>query len=311
MSASYSPDISVVIPCFNALRWIGDTLQSVFSQQGPDLEVIVVDDGSTDGSADVVESLFPQVRVYRTENAGPSHARNVGTYAASGKFVQYVDADDMLAPNKLNEQLALLQHSGADIAYGDWQELGTNRTVSQQLGDDAVSALLTDFWCPPAGYLIRRGFLEGVGGWDERQWVVEDVRFMLQCALAGARFERAPGLAALYRVHTAGSLSTSNPEAFLQGCLRNAMMVEAHLTPRRRAAVLKAYSYVARASFGRDQTTFDVAYAALQRLQPGYVPSGPWPLAVTSRVVGYRSAEALAFTYRRVKRSVLAAAQRT
>jgi hypothetical protein len=68
---------------------------------------------------------------------------------------------------------------------------------------------------------------------------------------------------------------------------------------------------VARASFGRDDTTFDVAYSALQRLQPGYTPPGPWPLTITSRLVGYRSAEALAFTYRKVKQSVIAAAQRS
>jgi glycosyltransferase involved in cell wall biosynthesis len=310
--------VSVVIPCFNAARWIGETLESVMQQRLPDLEVIVVDDGSTDASADLVARDFSSARLVRVPNGGASRARNLGTALASGGFIQYLDADDLLAPGKLEAQLGALVSSGADVAYGDWQELrlasdGTyapGRRVMRSIDGDADIALLTDFWCPPAAYLFRRSIVEHAGGWDEQQSVVEDVRLALTCALQGARFVYCPGLAASYRVHTSNSLSTRDPTSFTRGCLRNARTVEecwkrnGGLDDARTAALLRSYGHVARASFGRDNSTFEAAYCALNRLDPSYVPTGPWQLALASRLFGYRSAEALAVRYRRAKRTM-------
>src|SRR4051794_38338760 len=115
-----SPDlISIVIPCYNAKPYIAATLESVFAQKGVLTEVVLVDDGSDDESAALVESLFPAVHLYRTPNQGPSAARNYGTERSRGEFVQYLDADDLLAPGKLEKQLSALRTSGADVAYGD------------------------------------------------------------------------------------------------------------------------------------------------------------------------------------------------
>jgi GT2 family glycosyltransferase len=317
--------ISVVIPCFNARRWISATLDSVFGQASPGLEVIVVDDGSTDGSGQLVADAFPGVRLVRTENGGASRARNVGTALARGQFIQYLDADDLLAPGKLELQLQALVETNADIAYGDWQELktgpdgmvieGGGRLVARRIDGEADIALLTDFWCPPGAYLFRRTIVDRAGGWDEQQSVVEDVRFVLACALHGARIAYCQGVAASYRVHTSDSLSTRDPVAFTRGCLRNASMVEdwwvraGGLTAARAAVLVRVYGQVARASFGRDAATFEAAYVALERLQPGYTPAHPWHLALASRVVGYKSAEALAVRYRHAKRSIRDAVQ--
>jgi len=306
--------VSIVIPCFNAKKWIGETLESVFQQELTELEVIVVDDGSTDSSADLVKRLFPMVHLVQVTNGGPSRARNIGTKLAGGEFIQYLDADDLLAAGKLETQLGVLLAETADIAYGDWQELrraadGTyvsGRVVARCIEGDADVALLTDFWCPPAAYLFRRAIVERVGGWDEQQPLIEDVRLVLTCALYGARFTYCPGIAASYRVHS-GSLSRRDPPAFTRGCLRNALTTEerwlkaGRLTTARRDALLQVYSQVARGSFGRDDATFEMAYASLKRLDPAYVPVGPWHLALASRLVGYRSAEALAIQYRRAK----------
>ena len=315
--------ISVVIPCFNARTWISATLDSVFEQAVPDLDVIVVDDGSTDGSGQLVAEAFPGVRLVRTDNGGASRARNVGTALARGQFIQYLDADDLLAPGKLQAQLRLLVGTHADIAYGDWQALQTGpdgmplpgRLVARAIEGEADVALLTEFWCPPAAYLFRRTIVERVGGWDEQQSVVEDVRFVLACALHGASFAYGPDVVASYRVHSSDSLSTRDPAEFSRGCLRNAVMAEewwnsrGGLTRSRSAALVHAYGYVARASYGRDEATFNRAYTALERLQPGYTPAHPWHLALASRVVGYKSAEALAVRYRHAKQTVRAAVQ--
>jgi GT2 family glycosyltransferase len=315
--------VSVVIPCFNAARWICATLASVQAQGYQDLEIIVVDDGSTDGSAELIAHAFPSVHLVRSENGGASRARNIGTRLARGEFIQYLDADDLLAPGKLGAHVQALESSSADIAYGDWRELragpdGTfvpGKLVARRIDGDPQIALLTDFWCPPAVYLFRRAIVDRVGGWDEAQPVIEDVRFVVECALWAAKLVYCPGLAAFYRVHTAQSLSTRDPVAFTRGCLRNAVMVEQRwrrdrgLTQPRRAALVRVYAQVARASFGRDADTFETAFATLTRLQPGYTPAGPWHLALASRMVGYRSAEAMAVRYRRAKHSLRAALQ--
>jgi GT2 family glycosyltransferase len=314
---------SVVIPCFDARRWIGETLDSVVTQAVPDLEIIVVDDSSTDGSADYVARTFPTARVIRVERGGPSRARNVGTQLARGAFIQYLDADDLLAPGKLEAQLSVLAATDADVAYGDWCELRLQPTrryapgplVRRRIAGDAQIALLTDFWCPPAAYLLRRTIVERVGGWDEDQRVIEDVRFMLKCAMANATFVYCPGDAAAYRVHTEGSQSTREPAAFIRGCLRNAIGMEAWwrahggLTLERSDALLKVYGQVARRSFAHDEATFEAAYAALRRLDPNFTSPGPWQLVLASKVLGYRSAEAIALRYRRAKRTVTRALQ--
>ena len=310
--------VSVVVPCYNARRWIRETLDSVFEQDVSPLEVILVDDGSTDGSAEFVRERFPQVRVLTTQRAGPSRARNLGTCHSRGAFIQYIDADDLLAPGKLAAQMAALESSGADVAYGPWRELcatqdGTfapGRLVDRRLPGDAELALLTEYWWPPAAYLFRRAIVERVGGWNEGLPVIQDARFALDCALYGGKFVFCEGLAAYYRRHAKGSVSTTDRQAFIRDCLRSTAEVEQWwrerglLTPKRTDALVHAYGIAARASFGRDATTFESAYAALERLQPGYVPPFPRHLALASRVLGYRRAEAAAVWYRRAKQSL-------
>lgn len=309
------PLVSVIIPCFNAERWICSTLQSVFEQQAQELEAIVVDDGSTDETAALIGRAFPTVRIVRTVNQGPSQARNVGTGLASGAFVQYLDADDLLAPAKIQAQVSALEQAPADVAYGDWQKLvpasgggfQAGPTVSRRMSEPAEIALFTDFWCPPAAYLFRREIVDKVT-WNIGLPVIQDARFALDCALYGARFVYTPGVVAHYRVHESGSVSSRDPKAFVRDCLKNATEVEQRwlehggVTPERRKALLQVHGYVARASFEKDRTTFDSACAALERLQPGYVPESPWHLAVISRLTGYRRAESLALAYRKAKR---------
>jgi glycosyltransferase involved in cell wall biosynthesis len=310
--------VSVVIPCFNAGRWIGATLASVAGQTLPALEIIVVDDGSTDGSAEVARRAVPGVRLVQTEHSGPSRARNIGTGLAQGNFIQYLDADDLLASDKLARQVHALERSEADVAYGDWSALVMREDggaepeprVSHQMGDDPEIALFTDFWCPPAAYLFRREVVEATGGWNEQLPVIQDARFVLDCALHGARFVYSGGVAAYYRVHSGDSLSTRDPIAFTRDCFRNALDIDAWwrqhggLTKPRGDALLKVYGQVARASFRTDAATFEAAYAALRSLQPGYTPAHPWHLALASHVIGYRRAEALAVHYRRVKQTI-------
>ena len=299
--------VSVIVPCFNARSWIGDALTSVFDQGLEDMEVIVVDDGSTDGSADLVARDFPCARLVRSDHGGPSAARNLGTRLSTGEFIQYLDADDLLAPGKLQRQLQGSSRAartwrtatGPSCARMCWRSQAGRIVVATHRGDPQV-ALFTDFWCPPAAYLFRRDMVERVGGWRHDLPVIQDARFVLDCALNGGRFVYCPGEAARYRVHSTGSVSTRDPQEFTRDCLRNARSVEdwwqthGGSTSERKRALLQVYGQVARSSYDPDRSTFEAAYAALERLEPGYVPKRPRSLRLLARFAGYRRAEGIA-----------------
>ena len=310
--------VSVIVPMFNAERWIAETLASVEAQTYPQdlIETIVVDDGSTDESAAIVARQFPSVRLLRTANGGASRARNAGTQVARGVFLQYLDADDLLARDKLVRQVQALENTGADAAYGDWQGLVRQDDGAFKHGDvmqrmmeeDPEIALLVDFWCPPAAYLFHREIVKRVGGWNERLPVIQDARFALDCALHGATFTYCRGTMAYYRIHSQDSLSRRDPTAFIGDCFRNACEVEGWfqkhggITDKRRVALIRVFEQVARSTYDSNPDMFETALVALERLSPGgYVPSHPKHLALASKIVGYRRAEALAVTYRKSK----------
>jgi glycosyltransferase involved in cell wall biosynthesis len=309
------PVVSVIIPCFNAARWIGETLGSVTSQGVDGVEIIVVDDGSTDQSATLVRQQFPQVQLIETSHYGASRARNVGTEASSGDFTQYLDADDLLMPDKLQAQLECLQRSGADVAYGDWRKLiqrpdgqfAAGDVVARKVEGDPQVSLFLDFWCPPAVYLFRHHIVKRVGGWKENLPIIQDARFALDCALHGGRFEYSHRIMAEYRVHSLDSLSTRDSVAFARDCFINALEVkqwwERHgeINEDRREALLQALGYVARSSFARDPGLFEKALHALENLKPNYSPNKPIHLALASRMLGYKRAESVALRYRKIK----------
>lgn len=114
-----SPLVSVIIPAFNAERFLAETLRSVSQQTYRNIEIIVVDDGSTDGTANLVEAqrrLDPRIRLIRQANAGVAAARNKGIFEASGEFLAPLDADDLWHPENLARQVAALQTAGPDAA---------------------------------------------------------------------------------------------------------------------------------------------------------------------------------------------------
>jgi GT2 family glycosyltransferase len=165
-----TPAISVVIPCYNGARFLRETLASVTRQTYPADEVIVVDDGSTDGSAAIAEAFGPPVCVVRQPNQGESAARNRGIALARGEWVALLDADDLWEPTKLARQGAALRFAPPDTVcvYTDYfKVLDGARVACEQPREwhaepDARVRLLFDWSVIPSSVLLRRDVLAEV-----------------------------------------------------------------------------------------------------------------------------------------------------
>ena len=124
------PRVSVIIPVFNRLRLVSRAIDSVFAQTFRDIEVVVVDDASTDGTADALAARRPELRLIRLErNGGPARARNAGLAAARGELAAFLDSDDLWLPAKLARQLVHFEDPSVVCAHGEVDLVGENGRV--------------------------------------------------------------------------------------------------------------------------------------------------------------------------------------
>jgi glycosyltransferase involved in cell wall biosynthesis len=206
---------SLIIPTFNHVRFVGAAIDSALAQTATAVDVIVVDDGSTDETPAVLARYAGRVRVLRQENRGLSAARNAGLAAARGTFVSFLDADDVMAPTKLATQLELLERSPAiGWTYCDvlMETVATGATVraSERFGyaGRAVDGwlfpeLIHGNFIPAIAPLVRRTALEAAGGFDERLTALEDWDMWLRLSLiAEARYT--PAVLVTYRIRPGG-----------------------------------------------------------------------------------------------------------
>jgi hypothetical protein len=299
------PVVSVVIPAWNAQEWIGEAVRSAVAQTDVPLEIIVVDDGSTDDTAAVARAAGGEcVQVIEQTNGGASAARNAGTAAARGGFIQYLDADDVLLPGTIGRRLQRLEETSADVAYCDWvrwerDESGAfsdRETVSRTLGPQPELELLGDCWWPPAALLYRRTLVNRIGPWRDDLPVIQDARFLQDAVFAGGTFVHIAGVGARYRVTGSTSLSRRDAQAFLDDCFRNAEMIEQRwvakgaLTPPRRRELARMFAHVATASAASNRRQSDRAIARVLALDPEFLPDSGGSLRALSQLVGYRRA---------------------
>src|SRR5690349_18640783 len=127
--------VSIVIPCHNAERFLAETLDSALLQTYPQIEVVVVDDGSTDDTPELIRSYGGRLIAEFGPNRGASAARNRGTSLARGEFIQYLDADDLLPPDAIEKRVTGMLETGADVAYSDWERLVELHTGVFEVGE--------------------------------------------------------------------------------------------------------------------------------------------------------------------------------
>lgn len=189
-------NLSVIMPVFNCEPWIEEAVRSVIENADGLLELIVVDDGSTDRSAEIVESIPGPIKLIRQANAGPSAARNVGMRAASGEIYGFLDADDMWVAGSPDERRVAIQ-GGADVAFARVQVLMGDPPKPFADPTHAVS-LPTIF--------VRRDAFDRVGELDESIVHGEDVDWVMRMKEAGLKAEYVDQTAINYRMRP-GSLT--------------------------------------------------------------------------------------------------------
>jgi glycosyltransferase involved in cell wall biosynthesis len=210
--AELHPAVSVVIPCYNYGTFLGDALESLLAQEFTDWECIIVDDGSTDHSAAVANEYVkrdPRFRYVHQQNAGLSAARNAGLNLAQGKFLQFLDADDALAPGKLRLQHHYLEaHPEADLVYGATEyfqgtpasrrpersdiSLPDPRWMRTASGNELLNAFVHENFLVVSAPLMRTATVRRTGSFDTALKSYEDWHYWFRVALSGAAFHYWP-----------------------------------------------------------------------------------------------------------------------
>lgn len=240
-----SPLVSVLIPSFNAEGWIEETLRSVLNQTWSNIEIIVVDDGSTDRTVSIAQTYARQgVRLFTQENCGAAAARNRAFQISKGEYIQFLDADDLISPDKIQSQMQLLMVEGSSVATCRWGRF-TNEPqliiIRPMLNwkDLAPIDWLVATWAEGAGmlfpalWLIPRNVVERAGFWREDLSLNDDGEFFTRIVLASDRVLFAANGLAYYRSGNAGTLSSKKSRRAwqsgfdaIEACIFNARSLE-------------------------------------------------------------------------------------
>lgn len=258
--------VSILIPCYNAAPWLAATLDSALAQTHSGIEIIVVDDGSTDDSLRIAQGYSdPRLKVVRQPNAGQCAAFNHALRLAQGDYVEFLDADDLLHSEKIATQLARLATlPPGRIASGEWarfhespsEAVFTPEPVWRDL--DPVDWLVTSWngggMMHGAAWLAPRTVVEAAGPWDERLTLINDLDFFTRLLLASSAVAFCPGARSYYRSGLPGSLSArTSPQAwrsaFLATELSSANLIRREASARVRQAVADSYTRLAHSMY--------------------------------------------------------------
>lgn len=234
------PLVSVIIPCYNAASTLGKTLEAACSQSWRHLEVIVVDDASTDASADIAET-YPdeRVRVIRSEKGGGCRARNIGIRVAKGDYIQFLDADDLLEVNKIDSQIEALIAGGdaRTVAYGPWWQFIDGESASIGVAGYSEGRSFAEpmewlfaemqegFYLPPHCWLVPVAVVEAAGEWDERLKQNQDGEYFSRVLAVASAVLWVRGASSYYRGGNSSSVSQVKGHVYTESLLLAADLI--------------------------------------------------------------------------------------
>jgi glycosyltransferase involved in cell wall biosynthesis len=331
--------VSILIPSYNAEAYVGDAIESALGQTWPECEIIVVDDGSTDESYDVAcRYKSEDVQVIAQENEGASAARNRAFEAAEGRYIQYLDADDLLHPEKIEFQVKALEEKSpgcvavAPTCYFEDGEDPMKGSLSRGdrslvTSDDPVQWLI-NLWTPgkgwgmvqPGAWLTPRAVIEKAGPWREDISKDDDGEFFTRVLLASCGVQYVSQGCVYYRQYRDGSrVSSLRSKEAVAGWLRSIDSKRDHLLPhttdeqREQAAfglarqywslALDAYPAHPEVAARAEQRAADLGHPAPLRT----VSENGWKGTIAQGVesyLGWRAARWLQQTYHRARTGI-------
>jgi glycosyltransferase involved in cell wall biosynthesis len=302
--------VSILIPCFNARQWIRQAIESALAQTWPETEVLVRDDGSSDGSLEIIREFDGRVQWEAGPNAGANAVRNRLLERATGAWVQYLDADDYLLPEKIASQVRFLDaHPDTDLVFGPvtlehTAAAGATRELLAIPEPHDPWILLARWYLPQTGApLWRKQAIEAVGGWKDDQPACQEHELYLRMLMAGRRFRYHESNGAVYRQWSDATLwkkdqaRTRRLKLEIEDRLEAFLTSTGELTAERHWAVNMARFETARSAWQHDRSEAVAIIRRIHESMPGFVPAGPAaPLRYQRayRWLGFRATETLA-----------------
>lgn len=222
--------VSVIVSAYNAEKYIQATLESILSQTHKEIEIIIVNDGSTDGTLKILEAYSDRgVIVISQENKGQDIALNNGFKHSTGEYIKFMDSDDLINPEMIELQINAISNSSDLIAYGEWSRFYFDNP-------DTANFEYLDYWkdsepidfiiASPEGVMLQCGIMliprlliEKVGAWDERLILYNDTEFFNRIILASKGVKFVPGAKLFYRSGMALSVSAQKGRKYFESTL--------------------------------------------------------------------------------------------
>jgi glycosyltransferase involved in cell wall biosynthesis len=312
------PLVSIIIPCYNAERWLSHAILSCLEQTYRPIEIIVIDDGSTDGSLDIIKSYDKALTWETGPNRGGNAARNRGFALSKGAYIQFLDADDYLLPEKIERQVRFLEETGADVVYGDWRKqfhhpdntITFSEVYRPGAHQDMLQMLLATWLTASFTLLLRRDAFILSGGWDEIIQAMQEQDLYLSLTIAGCRMCYQAGSGGIHRRYGPVTVSTSNPHRLLLSHALILKKAEARLSQANRLlpiyshALSNTYFWIARGVFNFDPAHAHLIYQHSLRLSATPESKATFFYKSLYKLVGFERANQLA-NYKRTLAQII------
>ena len=306
-----------MIPCYNAEAFVAEAVASVLQQTVPPAEIVCVDDGSTDSTLEILERLkaeHDRIKVLTGPNGGPSAARNRGLAAATGDYVQFLDADDLLDPTKLEHQLCHIRKNGGQpdlVVAGYRVHWPGGKEATIEVEDDVWAGLVEARLGITSANLWRREAVTAVGGWREGMHTSEDPELVFRLLRSGRSVLRDEACLTILR-RRPDSLWNADYERSQRSwfALRReivAYMVQAHLlTEPRRRRVARKFFEVLDSLYQKDRPLALEMHALLEGIGLDPASAGlNWTYVFAYRLGGFDTAQRARNTWRGLYWSLL------